>query len=415
MTCNYLGVYLGIKGYGTDDIASKSKAIHLFFVNNEEKEFLISTSNNYLIQNTLQTGYIYQFETNDDIIISVTLLDRGNDQIKLGTIDSISANLLVIDQKPIEIDHNTKAYKISIEPGQTHVNETELKIGDSVKILMKEGKAKIVYKSFISKVYKPPIEGIPGLKTLKNFLTTVLSPVGTTLYVFGGGWNWQDQASSNQQMTIGISPSWIDFFQMNDDHYEYKNLNDPSKSYYMYRDMIQYYWAGLDCSAFVGWAVYNIVEKISMDVSKSSGYGCHSTYAAKKLSENGWGTWTRDLSNGFRPGEIFSMDGHVWISIGTCDDGSVVIVHSSPSKSKSGHPGGGVQISAINPNNTETKCEAYELASHYMVKYFPLWSDRYEAFLNDYDRYTKIAEDKNAGKFYNMKPAEILARIFGEL
>ena len=44
------------------------------------------------------------------------------------------------------------------------------------------------------------------------------------------------------------------------------------------------------------------------------------------------------------PGDIMSMNNHVWISLGTCDDGSIVIAHSTRSDSYAGYPGGGVQM-----------------------------------------------------------------------
>ena len=54
-------------------------------------------------------------------------------------------------------------------------------------------------------------------------------------------------------------------------------------------------------------------------------------------------------------------------------------MHSTPSKSKTNYPGGGVQISAVNPKDSGNKtCEAYELCQKYMKKYFKKWSDRYE-------------------------------------
>lgn len=60
--------------------------------------------------------------------------------------------------------------------------------------------------------YNPPVTGTPGEHTLKNFLATALEPVGTTLYIYGGGWNWQDEGSSIQTTTIGVAPEWIRFF-----------------------------------------------------------------------------------------------------------------------------------------------------------------------------------------------------------
>lgn len=70
--------------------------------------------------------------------------------------------------------------------------------------------------------YRAPVSGTPGLKTLKNLLATALEPVGTTLYVYGGSWDWQDSCSANQAMTIGLPQSWIDFFQQQDVDYDFK-------------------------------------------------------------------------------------------------------------------------------------------------------------------------------------------------
>ena len=66
--------------------------------------------------------------------------------------------------------------------------------------------------------------------------------------------------SSNQSMTIGLSQSWIDFFQSQDANYTYKYNADHSESYYPHEQWNQYYYAGIDCSAFVGWSVYNVMN-----------------------------------------------------------------------------------------------------------------------------------------------------------
>ena len=68
------------------------------------------------------------------------------------------------------------------------------------------------------------------------------------------------------------------------------------------------------------------------------------------------------------------------IVLGKCDDGSFVILHSTPSDSITGQPGGGVQLSAVNPNSSgNNNCEAYRLCNEYMTKYFPAWSAKYPA------------------------------------
>ena len=150
---------------------------------------------------------------------------------------------------------------------------------------------------------------------------------------------------------------------------------------------------------------------------------------AKGLSDKGYGEYTKNLKSDtgnldLKPADIVSIsDHHVWISLGTCDDGSVVIAHCTPSKSRTNNPGGGVQISAIGDS---TDCEAYRLAKKYMSKYYPKWYDRYPIYLTDPNVY--LAVDKgNAGRFRwsdnclldperitDMTPEEVLKLLFNE-
>ena len=90
-----------------------------------------------------------------------------------------------------------------------------------------------------------------------------------------------------------------------------------------------------------------------------------------------------------------SMDGHVWICLGECSDHSLVILHSTPSESKTGASGGGAQLGAI---GSSTSCEAYQLADSYNKKYYPDWSARYNTSLKSYSSYTSMS-NSNAGKF----------------
>ena len=146
----------------------------------------------------------------------------------------------------------------------------------------------------------------------------------------------------------------------------------------------------------------------------------------------GWGAWTQDIEapdgkNGYvmKPGDIMSINGHVWISLGTCEDGSVVIVHSTPSYSRSGQPGGGVQISAVGDDES---CEAALLAEKYMSEYYPAWYARYPIYLCDPDIYFTF-EGEWAGKFswetqnpgsglsdpdniQDLSPEEVLAELY---
>ncbi|MCI5954729.1 MAG: hypothetical protein MRZ49_09195, partial [Lachnospiraceae bacterium] len=275
--------------------------------------------------------------------------------------------------------------------------------------------------------YEPPVTGTPGEHTLKNFLATALEPVGTTLYIYGGGWNWQDNGSSIQATTIGISPDWVRFFIEQDEDFTYRAKDG---GFYPYGGFNEYYSAGLDCSGYLGWVVYNTLN----DKSGGEGYVGSSTGFAKRLADMGFGDWTQKVAVpdgsseiAVKPGDIVSIKGHVWISLGTCADGSVVIVHSTPSDSRTGQPGGGVQIGAI--GDTE-ECEAFRLADFYMSKYYPEWYRRYAVSLKKPGTYFEIKGD-TAGRFtwdvmgeesvltdpegfQKLSPEEVLSELFAE-
>ncbi|OUM68630.1 hypothetical protein PIROE2DRAFT_3621 [Piromyces sp. E2] len=270
--------------------------------------------------------------------------------------------------------------------------------------------------------YKPQVSGVAGKRTLLNFLKIAMEPVGTTLYIYGGGWDWQDVGSSIQTRKIGISQDWVKFFNQQNESFTYKEkdgnkeIKNPKTSYYPYGEYNEYYYAGLDCSGYIGWVLYNTLEK----EDRLPGYVSGSTGMAKKLAGKGYGTWTQEIGS-FIPGEIMSINGHIWISLGTCKDGSTLIVHSTPSPSRTNQPGGGVQLSAI---GTSKECEAYKLADKYMSEYYPKWYKRYAIYLCDPNVYYSFTGE-NAGKFTwsietlkdeeniaNMTPKEVLEVLF---
>lgn len=282
--------------------------------------------------------------------------------------------------------------------------------------------------------YQPFVSTVAGERTLKNFLSTAFMPVGTTLYVYGGGWDWQDVGSAIQTRTIGVSDDWVRFFQSQDENYTYRDEDgdetkkDAANSYYPYGGYNEYYYAGLDCSGYIGWTLYNVMNT----ESNQDGYVMGSTKTAKTLAEKGWGEWTQEFekpadheNSDFLPGDVFSISGHVWICVGTCEDGSILILHSTPALSRTGQPGGGPELSAI---GADESCEAYRLADSYMSKYFPEWYERYPVALKDYEQYTTI-DGEYTGKFswnltgenggisdpdgyQNMTPEEILEDLF---
>ena len=241
--------------------------------------------------------------------------------------------------------------------------------------------------------YEPPVRGTPGKRTLKNFLQTALQPVGATLYVFGGGWNWQDDGTAPQATLQSAQQDWLRFFFSQTSEYTYRDRNgdekkkDPPHSFYPYGGFNQYYYAGLDCSGYVGWAVYHTVE----NRAGCPGYVVGANRQALTLCEKGWGDLFResDQPRSLCPGDVCSMDGHVWISLGSCQDGSAVILHSTPSMSRAGQPGGGVQIGAVGESES---CEAYALADRYMTRYYPLWHQRYPTALKAPGLYLKLRE-----------------------
>lgn len=285
--------------------------------------------------------------------------------------------------------------------------QNALKEGYTYQITIDDGKVVAAKETDENHVMvETPVSGTPGERTLKNFLKTAFMPVGTTLYIYGGGWDWQDVCSSIQARTLGVSPDWVRFFKEQDKNFTYKGVDgdednvDPTKSYYPYGGYNEYYYAGLDCSGYLGWTLYNTFET----KDGQEGYVSGSTGMAKALSERGWGAWTQDISipdgsfeTAVKPGSIMSLNGHVWISLGTCPDGSILILHSTPTFSRSGQPGGGVQISAVN-RDADKSCEAYELADKYMSEYYPEWYERYEVTVKDSADYLAFEGDK-AGLF----------------
>ena len=284
--------------------------------------------------------------------------------------------------------------------------------------------------------YVPPVSGTPGERTVKNLLSTALMPVGRCLYVYGGGWNWQDNGAGEAARSIGLSPAWVRFFERQDGGYTYRDKDgdesqkDAAHSYYPYGRFNQYGYAGLDCSGYVGWTLYNTFES----ESGKNGWVNKSTTFAQGLAKQGLGTWSNEVpipdgkkKTALLPGDIISLKGHVWMALGTCKDGSVVMLHSSPTRSYDNQPGGGVQLGAIGP---DYNCEALVLAETYNTRYFGDWHKRYPVPLLPYERYIPGTDSADTGRFTwdvkaegglsdpegvrKMRPAELLPLLFGE-
>lgn len=191
------------------------------------------------------------------------------------------------------------------------------------------------------------------VSTMEKFLQTAMEPVGTTMYIWGGGWDSEDTKSGEGSTRIGLSSTWKEFADRQDETYDFEMHKWEREN-------------GLDCSGYVGWVVYNTFET----EDGQEGYVTSSTEMAKTYASWGWGNAITNPKE-FLPGDIVSMDGHVWICLGTCEDGSVLLVHSSP-------PGVmmcGTQV--LSQGGVNIKSIAIQLAEEYMSTYYPEWYEKY--------------------------------------
>ncbi len=455
-------VYLGIRDYGRQSAdAVKDPAFdgYLFSVDGKTQNYKVAETEDFAIQSVLQEGYIYLLSVKDGTVTAAELLDRGAQDVICGEVSAADASGITVAGKALKLGASAKWYEIKQAPGGASVSaiqSVDVKAGDTAKVVLAaDGSASTVYKAFVAKDYTAPVKGTPGVMTLKNLLATACEPLGTALYIYGGSWDWEDDTSSLQSTTIGLSQSWIDFFQQNNGlEFSYKtpvetesdeddSYTDEQKvsSYYPFGAWNEYYYAGIDCSAYIGWLVYNVRNTKSSTNPAEDGYVGGSTKTANRFADYGWGAKSRDAvtygggANDLKVGDIFSMSGHVWMVVGVCDDDSVVIIHSTASKNRNDvYGGGGVQLSAMNPKDpTDKNCEAYKLATGYMSKYYPEWYKYHDVILRNWDNYTAIASGSAskdlAGKFSwnldgsamltdpdgyaNKGAAEILADLFG--
>ncbi|MDO4522904.1 MAG: hypothetical protein Q4B57_07145 [Eubacteriales bacterium] len=236
-----------------------------------------------------------------------------------------------------------------------------------------------------------------GKSTLKQLLQTALQPVGSTMYVWGGAWNIQDVAAGMEAKTIGVGPTWKEYFMRQTRHYDYR------KTRYQIHN-------GLDCSGYVGWCIYNILNT----KNGRKGYVMPAEWMAEYFAAWGWGEYTdKRKVKSHRPGDIMSSSGHVYIVVGECADGSVVLMHSSPP---------GVQISGTATPRGKANSQAVRLARKYMKKYFPKWYKKYPenargvGYLRDYHRMRWDLSGKtimtDPDGYRNMSAKQVLKDLF---
>lgn len=179
--------------------------------------------------------------------------------------------------------------------------------------------------------------------TMERFLCTALEPVGSTMYIWGGGWDAEDNEAGPTSTRIGVSPIWESYADEQDETYDFREHKWEREN-------------GLDCSGYVGWVLYNTFET----EDDEAGYVMSSTDMALTYAKWRFGKAIKHPQT-FFPGDVVSMEGHVWISLGTCVDGSVLMVHSSPP---------GVMVCG-------TEGIAVGLAEAFMENYYPDWYERY--------------------------------------
>lgn len=238
------------------------------------------------------------------------------------------------------------------------------------------------------------VEDQPDL-SLEHFLEIAMEPVGQTMYVWGGGWNEEDTGAGVEAVTIGVSDQWASFFEEQDASYDYQN------TLYQIHD-------GLDCSGYVGWAIYNLMQT----ESGQNGYVMKSGEMAKAFADFGWGSYTprRDVSD-FKPGDIMSNEEHVYIVLGVCEDGSVLLVHASPP---------GVRICGTDLDQTGTS-DAIVLAQQTMAEQYPKWFEKYPSctvdvsYLHNYDQFRWNTDTlSDASKIQALDASDIIKSLYNE-
>lgn len=194
-------------------------------------------------------------------------------------------------------------------------------------------------------------EDAPKENTYHELLEKALYPLGNTMYIWGGGWNEEDTGAGVEAVSIGVSDRWAEFAKSCDSSYDYNNTR------YQIHD-------GLDCSGYIGWLVYNVFN----DEDGKEGYVMSSSKMASAFADYGWGVLTPacDVTD-WSAGDIMSMEGHVWMSLGMCSDGSVLLIHASPP---------GVRICGTLKSDGSSS-EAVSIAQRYMSEYYGSWYERY--------------------------------------
>lgn len=267
-------------------------------------------------------------------------------------------------------------------------------------------KGKTYYSKFSKNVkVKTKPDPTSQVSTIKKFLKTALKPVGKTVYVWGGGWSTDGLCGSTEGRSIGVAKRWVKFYNKQTKQYNFENTRFQRHD-------------GLDCSGYVGWCIYNIMNK----KSGNNGYVMYAQTMAKNYAAKGWGKYIKKSKvKTYKPGDIMSSNcsccGHVWIVIGQCEDGSVVTLHSTAN--------GGVQLSGTVTPKGKKKSQAVKLAKKYMQQYYPDWCKKFNpmtkgsSYLEHYCQMrwdvtgTTIMTDPEG--YQDKTPQEVLNELIGPI
>ncbi len=266
-----------------------------------------------------------------DGIMKTGFTKVGNKTYYLSTNNTASMRGLLITGWITQKSDGSKYYFDPQDGGAMAVNKT-MNINGVTYVFDKNGKASI--KTVVSQTTS-------NAKTIKNYLQNGLQPIGQCLYVWGG---W------GHGTTKGVPSEWKAFYDSHANGYNYHGYEFQRTK-------------GLDCSGFVGWAAYQVMQSRS---NVGSGYTVVSGAVGSTYQSLGWGTIINQAqlaSSGYKiyPGDVGFDDGHTWIMLGQCRDKSCVVLHST------NH--GGVQLAGTPTPDGNYSSQAVALARQYMAKY----------------------------------------------
>ena len=232
--------------------------------------------------------------------------------------------------------------------------------------------------------------------SVKKLLQNAIKPIGSTMFVYGGGWNSADTGAGKSAVTIGLSSEWKAFADKQDSTYNYRNVSERAK--------------GLDSSGYIGWVLYNTLRT----QSGGEGFVVKADTYDEKLSSLGLGKRTpKEDVTIRRPGDIMcsQTDGFAYIVVGPCSDGSLVVACASPP---------GVRLCGTPSADGNTDSEAVILVEQVMNDRYGNWYQRYPdcskgySYLTNYDKFSpdtsKVIKDSEGLRFMNAQ--EVINLLF---